>query len=228
MVTGDLRTAIAQIQSLPKPQRPSPPILSFFDECGSYVTTAWSRIFEQSRSAQLMMMPAFQTKANLEVMGDELRAMVSGNTLTKIFFKPGEPDTAEWMADMIGKEHRTSYTISANKGAGGSRQSHLSDKPSAGTHSDGVGFSEQTKEDHKLTPTDLMRLGKGEAIVTYDGSNVYHVRVPMIHFDDAIMAEAKASTINRRRVPRAKGLDMTRNIERWIGSSEGGGMGSGL
>ena len=54
------------------------------------------------------------------------------------------------------------------------------------------------------------------------------MRVPMIHFDDAIMAEAKASTINRRRVPRAKGLDMTRNIERWIGSSEGGGMGSGL
>lgn len=228
MVTGDLRTAIAQIQALPKPHRPNPPVLSFFDECGSYVTPAWSRIFEQSRSAQLMMAPAFQTKANLEVMGDELRAMVSGNTLTKIFFKPGEPDTAEWMAEMIGKEQRTVYQISANRGAGTSRASHMSAQPGSGSFQDGVGFTEKTEEDHKITPTDLMRLGKGEAIITFDGSNVYHVRVPMLQFSKEIMDEVAETSINRRRVQRVKGLDLTKNIERWIGRQDDGGMGGGL
>lgn len=220
MVTGDFRTAIAQIQALPKSQRPDPPFLSFFDECGSYVTQAWSRIFEQSRSAKIVMAPAFQTKANLEVLGEELRDMVAGNTVTKIFFKPGEPNTAEWMADMIGMEQRSVYSISANKGAGGSKASHLSANPGGATHSDGVGFTERTEEDHKITPTELMKLGKGEAIITYDGSNVYHVRVPMLDFSGEIMEEALLATINRRRVQRSKGLDLTKNIDRWVGRRE--------
>lgn len=217
MVIGDFRTAIAQIQALPESQRPSPPVLSFFDECGSYVTNAWSRIFEQSRSARLMMLPAFQTKANLEALGDELLRMVTGNTLTKVFFKPGENDTADWFADLIGKEYRTVHSISASKGTGTSKASHLSSKPGGWTDSGAVGFSESTELEHKITGSELMKLGQGECIVTFDGSKVYHIRVPMLRFSDDVRAAARAAGINHQRPKRQKGLNIASNIDKWIG-----------
>lgn len=210
MVLGDFRTAIAQIQALPKPQRPWPPTLGFFDEAGSYVTQAWARIFEQSRSAHLEMTPAFQTKANLEVLGEELRAMVSGNTLTKVFFKPGEPETAEWMADMIGEENAVEYSISATQGRGFSRDSHVSSKPGGANETGGTSFSETVKLGHKITPTELAKLGKGEAIVTYDGQNVYHIRIPMVTFDPQF--DPLPNQINRQRTRFAKGLNLYQRI----------------
>lgn len=218
MVIGDFRTAIAQIQALPKNQRPRIPFLSFFDECGSYVTQAWSRIFEQARSAKLMMAPAFQTKANLETLGEELRAMVSGNTLTKIFFKPGEPDTADWMAEMIGKEFRTVHSITANRGEGESKSAHVSTKPGGWTDSGATAFSESTELEHKITPSELTKLGKGECIVVFDGSKVYHVRTPMLEFEK--MGQP-GSPINRQRTRYAKGIDLAKNIEKWLGKTEG-------
>lgn len=217
MMIGDLRSSIAQIQSLPEAQRPSPPFLSFFDECGSYVTNSWGRMFEQSRSASMMMTPAFQTRANLEVLGEELRAMVSGNTLTKMFFKPGEFDTANWMADLIGEERQRVHSISANRGTGRSKVAHVAASPGGSTEAGAQAFSESTQNDYKITGSELMKLGQGEAIVTFDGHNVYHIRIPMVRVTGDAWAEAEATGINRRRVRRVKGLSLTDDIERWIG-----------
>ncbi|WP_368856329.1 TraM recognition domain-containing protein, partial [Escherichia coli] len=69
--------------------------MGFFDEAGSYVTPAWSRMFEQSRSARLVMMPAIQTIANLDAVSSELLEMVLGNTVVKVSFRIGTEDTAE-------------------------------------------------------------------------------------------------------------------------------------
>jgi len=216
MCIGDFRSAIAQIQALPKHLRPAIPVLSFFDECGSYVTQAWSRIFEQSRSARLMMLPAFQTKANLEALGEELRQMVAGNTLTKVFFKPGENDTADWMAEMIGKEYRTVHSITANRGTGATRAAHVSTQPGGWTDSGSMAFSESTELEHKITGSELMRLGRGECIITYDGHKVYHVRVPRIQFDAEIEEYAQSMGINRFRTPRVRGLDLKQKIDHWV------------
>jgi intracellular multiplication protein IcmO len=218
MAIGDLRTAIAQIQALPKHMRPRIPFLCFYDECGSYVTQAWSRMFEQARSARMMMLPAFQTKANLEVLGEELRAMVSGNTLTKLFFKPGEPETAEWMSEMIGKEFRTTHTITANRGEGASKAAHMSSKPAGWTDSGATAFSETTELEYKITGTELMMLGKGEAIVNYDGSKIYHIRVPHVRFENE---RELGSPINRSRPKFVKGLDFMKNVDRWTGKDRG-------
>lgn len=223
MTTGDFRTAISKIQALPESQRPDPAFLSFFDECGSYVTQAWSRVFEQSRSARMVMVPAFQTKANLEVLGEDLLRMVAGNTLTKVFFKPGESETAEWMAELIGEEERTIHSITANRGTGATRGSHVSRTPGGWTDSGATAFSESTQLDHKITGSELMQLGKGECIVTYDGSNVYHIRVPMVRFDDALAKQAQQAGINRQRVRKVKGLDMGKDISRWVSGDDGGG-----
>lgn len=222
MVTGDLRTAIAQIQALPKHQRPSnPPVLSFFDECGSYVTSAWSRIFEQSRSAGLMMVPAWQTKANLETLSPELLQMVMGNTLTKVFFKPGEPETAEMFAETIGKEFATEHTITANRGSGSARAAHITNSPGGWQDSGATAFSEGRAETYKVTPSELMQLGQGECIVAYDGAKVYHVRVPMVRFDTTIREAAASATVNRQRRKHVKGINIHKDISKWIGGQEG-------
>jgi len=224
MVIGDFRTAIAQIQALPEALRPNPPILSFFDECGSYVTDAWSRIFEQSRSAQLMMLPAFQTPANLEAISKELRDMVTDNTLTKCYFKPGGAATAEWMADMIGEEERRRLSISGSQGTGAARKAHLSPQPGGWSDSGSIGFSESLEVAHKISPSELMQLGQGECIVQYDGSNLYHVRIPRVTFSPEIMQIAKEAGINHQRKRHVKGLDLARNIERWVGRRQNGGI----
>lgn len=212
LAIGDLRSAIANIQKLPKHKRPWPPVWGFFDEAGSYVTPNWARIFEQARSANICLTPAFQTRANLEQISDELLAMTTGNTLTKMFFKPGEPNTAEWMADMIGEEFRNQYSVNVSVGTSAARESHLSKKPAGWNESGGVGFSESQVLTHRITPTELMQLGKGEAIITFDGSNIYHVRVPLAEFD-AHLGPARAGQINHLRTPRAQGLALMDRID---------------
>lgn len=191
MAIGDFRSAIAAIQDLPKHERPRRPFQSFFDEAGSYVTQAWSRMFEQARSARLAMCPAFQTRANLEVLGPELRAMVAGNTDTKIFFQPGEPDTAEWCADMIGKEMQEVHTRSESAGSN-ARGVTLLDRgrgaSNSASASRGEAHSITHREDYKVPPSELQRLGEGECVVTLKGRGTYHVRVPLVSFDEDFCA----------------------------------------
>jgi hypothetical protein len=62
-----------------------------------------------------------------------------------------------------------------------------------------------------------MKLGQGECIVTFDGSKVYHIRVPMLRFSDDVRAAARAAGINHQRPKRQKGLNIASNIDKWIG-----------
>jgi hypothetical protein len=212
LIIGDLRTAISKIQELPVQMRPNPSFICFCDEAGSYMTQAFSRIFEQARSARVVAIPAFQTKANLEEISAELRAMVSGNTLTKIFFKPGEDDTGEWMSDMIGTEFRTVYSISASRGIGISKKSaFITASPAGESDSGATAFSESNEEMHRITGSELKRLGKGEAIVTFDGSKVYHIRIPITRFDKRFLDAIGPPALTHRRVKRARGLDYAKN-----------------
>lgn len=187
MAIGDFRSAIAAIQDLPPSERPARPFLGFFDEAGSYVTQAWSRMFEQARSANLVMCPAFQTRANLDVLGDELRAMVAGNTDTKIFFRPGEPETETWCADMVGKEMQEVHTHSQSEGAN-ARAVTLIDRGRGVTDSKSASRSAShsitCRMDYAVSPDDLKRLGEGECVVTLAGHRIYHVLVPQVTFAD--------------------------------------------
>jgi len=187
IVIGDFRSTVAAIQKLPKSERPQRPFLGFFDEAGSYVTQAWSRMFEQARSANLVMCPAFQTKGNLGVLGDELRGMVSGNTDTKIFFRPGEPETEAWCADMIGKETQAVHTHGESEGASArgvsihERGRGVTDSQSA---SRSASHSVTLRKDYAVSADELKKLGEGECVVSLGGHRIYHVLVPRITFDD--------------------------------------------
>lgn len=219
MTVGDFRTAVSWIQALPKDQRPWPPFLGFFDEAGSYITDAFSRIFEQARSAHLSMLPAVQTMANLEAISPELREMVIGNTWTKMAFKIGTNDTGEMLADLIGKERRVANTLSVSGGTGQSKTPKALSTTVGQSASASVGFVEREDEEYKVSPDDLRMLKKGECVVTVGGADVYHVAIPRLQFTDKFKESLGPLRLNRARSRFVSGLDLFRDVDKWLSGS---------
>jgi hypothetical protein len=222
MTIGDFRTVISWIQALPKPQRPWPPFLGFFDEAGSYVTDSWSRMFEQSRAAHLVMLPAVQTVANFEAISDELRSMVMGNTWTKVFFKIGENETGDRAAEMIGKEMQVAYSLSSSEGGGKQFNPHPGGGAKGKSDSDSFGYSERAEEGYKVSPDDLGALDLGECVVTYGKSNVYHCKVPRITFDKSFVEGLGPVELNHFRPKFVRGMDLFKDVDRWLSGGQEG------
>jgi type IV secretory pathway TraG/TraD family ATPase VirD4 len=172
-------------------------------------------MFEQARSAQLVMMPAVQTLANLDAVSEELREMVIGNTVVKIAFRVGTQDTAERFADLFGTEMVTRFNVSAGRGGGVSASAGTGQKQSL-SMANSVGYSESSEEVHRVTINDLRGMEKGECIVSIGGRHIYHVKVPQIKFSDAYLKRIGAPEINRARRKYARGLRLFENAEKWI------------
>lgn len=191
MAVADFRSTIADVQALPEDQRPNPSFLCFFDEAGSYATQQFSVMFEQARDARTVMAPAFQVKQSLAGLAPELLARVTGNTVTRIFFKTDEPETAAWIADMIGKEMQEVHTWSESSGSN-SRGVSIIDRGRGSSNSTSASrsasHSVSMREDYKVTASDLGKLDRGECVVTYGAHRVYHVLVPRVTFDDDFAA----------------------------------------
>lgn len=215
MVVGDYRTAVSWIQDIPKSRRPWPPTLCFFDEAGSYVTPAWSRIFEQARSAHQVLVPAVQTMANLDAVSKELRAMVIGNTWTKVIFKLGEADTIDAITKLIGKEHYGVTNVSYGEGASSSVQASSAAQVSAGSNQS-KNITMRQEEGFRVKPTTLSALGKGEAIVLYGNTSLYHIKIPMLEFTDEFYSRIGGFEVNRIPKRHAQGLDFRRKLDRFI------------
>ena len=181
MVLSDLRTAVAKMQGLTKSERPNPPFICFADEMGSYVMPGISRVFEQARSAGVMMIPAFQTFANLASVSPEFEEMIIGNTWTKCFFKLGSMDSATKAADLIGQEKNYQHSVSASKSESASAQSLRVTPESSQSESGGVGESWRQLEEYRISPDKLTRMGVGECVVC-SGSRTFHVSTQALEF----------------------------------------------
>lgn len=181
MVMSDLRTAVAKMQGLTKSERPNPPFLCFADEMGSYVMPGISRVFEQARSAGVMMVPAFQTFANLASVSPEFEEMIMGNTWTKCFFKLGSMDSATKAADLIGQEKNYVHSVSASKSESASAQSLRVTPESSQSESGGVGESWRQQEEYRISPDKLTRMGVGECVVC-SGPRTFHISTQAIEF----------------------------------------------
>lgn len=181
MVLSDLRTAVAKMQGLTKAERPNPPFICFADEMGSYVMPGISRVFEQARSAGVMMIPAFQTFANLASVSPEFEEMIIGNTWTKCFFKLGSIDSATKAADIIGQEKKYQYSVSASQSESASAQSLRVTPESSNSESGGVGESWRQMEEYRISPDKLSRMGVGECVVC-SGSRTFHISTQAIEF----------------------------------------------
>lgn len=184
ILIGDLRSALAKIQRLPKNKRPKIPFLSLMDEAGSYMTEALGRIFEQARSAKMTMLPAVQTLQNLTAVSEQLLEFVLGNTEVNIFFRLGSDETAGMVADMIGEEMQKAVSLSNTSNQSSDKTPVASDVSQQQKSTDGFSFSEQTVKEHRVTKEMLKGLGIGEAIVLYQKSKVYHVRMPTVDLFD--------------------------------------------
>ncbi len=181
MVLSDLRTAVAKMQGLTKAQRPNPPFICFADEMGSYVMPGISRVFEQARSAGVMMMPAFQTFANLASVSPEFEEMIIGNTWTKCFFKLGSVDSATKAADLIGQEKKFQYSVSSSQSESASAQSLRVTPESSQSESGGIGESWRQMEEYRISPDKLTRMGVGECVVC-SGARTFHISTQAIEF----------------------------------------------
>ena len=214
MFLGDARTAFSWIQRLPESEKPNPPLLFFMDELGSYATDALARPFEQNRSANIILCPAYQTMANLESVSLEFSQMVIGNTWVKAYFKVGTHDTAEKAADTIGEESKIQDSLSIVGGESSSGKTAGSAGEGSAGKNENIGFGEREVEGYKVSPADLKSLGLGEAIITIGGSKVYHVHIPMITYTKEFIAEYPHAQINHFRPKFAKGIDLFRSTQR--------------
>lgn len=181
MVLSDFRTAVSKMQALPKAERPNPPFMCFADEMGSYVMPGIARVFEQARSANIIMIPAFQTFANLAALSPEFEEMVVGNTWTKVFFKLGSTDSATKAADLVGQSQTYQHSVSASKSESASAQALRVTPESSQSESGGVGESWRQTEDYRISADKLTRMGIGEAVVC-SGGRVFHVQTQELQF----------------------------------------------
>jgi ABC-type oligopeptide transport system ATPase subunit len=181
IILSDLRTAVYNVQALKKDQRPVPPFLVFADEMGSYVMQGIARLFEQARSANICMLPAFQSFANLSVVSPDFADIIVQNTWNKVFFKFASKDSPEQAAEIIGMTKKFAYSLSKSENEGESAQ-NLRATPQ-GSASKGGGFSESYRqsEEYRVTPDQLKALGMGEAFVM-SGPRIFHLKTPMINW----------------------------------------------
>jgi hypothetical protein len=186
LIIGDIRSALGRLQQLQDHQLPSPPYLIQMDEAGSYMTDALGRASEQARSANVILMPAVQTFENLSAVSEELLAFVLDNTDINVFFQVGSTDTAEKVADLIGKEMRKVLSVSVSSNRADAETALSIDQPGGGRMGDGVGISEQMVLDHRVSSDALKSLGMGECVVLYKKHKVYHLRVPKVDFDKRV------------------------------------------
>ena len=216
---GDLRTTISWLQAMPDEEKPWPPCMAFCDEAGSYVNDSWNRIFEQSRSANVFLIPAVQTVANLDAISPELREMVLGNTWTKVFFKIGTMESAETAAEIIGKEMRVQDSISASGGKGRSGSDASAGPSGSASKNANSGVGERAVEEYNVSPYDLTALDKGEAIVSYAGNKVYHIRVPRLEMSEAALEMIGPVKLNYFRSRFVKGIDLFRRADQYLSTS---------
>lgn len=199
LVIADLRTAISWLQKLPKPERPDPPFMAFCDEAGSYVNDSWSRIPEQARSAHVFFIPAAQTAANFKAISPELHEMIIGNAWTKMFFKIGTQETALEAAELIGKRIAITKSL-ADVETQSSSSSFLRSTPESNVGAGrSLNIGEREQEAYIVSPDDLKKLDKGEAVITIGGNNIFNVRIPMVVFDDEAKKRFGPFTVNRFR-----------------------------
>lgn len=220
MLINDFRTAVSWIQALPKSERPDPPYLGFFDEAGSYISETWDRMFEQARSAQIILMPAVQTNSNFESISPELAEMIEGNTWNKVYFKLGAQSTAEAAAEFCGMKKDVQLTLTQSDSQS-EMAAMVNPAPAQSTgDSSGSGYSERQEEVYRVSPDDFKSLDKGEAVMVIGGDRIYPIKVPMVMLDkDFTRQIGTAKTAHRKRQFR-KGINLFGQIDRFLSNSE--------
>lgn len=220
MMIGDLRTSISWMQKLKDEEKPNPTYFVFMDEANSYVTQAFQTMFEQSRSARVSLIPATQSLSGFDAIDPTLTEMVLGNCWTKIYFKIGTQDTAERAQELIGTykgvinsvAETDSESISANPMAMGPEYNQ-------GTGG-GIGFTQRQEDSYKMDASKLKALKIGEAVVTFGGDKIYHIRVPRFEMSKRAKDSVGSIRLNHYKAKHIKGIDLFNRSDEFLSPNE--------
>lgn len=116
---SDLRSTLAQMFRRGKSRLPRIPHEVWMDEFGSYANPLVAPIFEMARSANVALIPMFQTFANLKRVSEDFADQLMGNVEIQTFLQLGDVNTAEWAATVTGERLRkfTMETSGVNIGS---------------------------------------------------------------------------------------------------------------
>lgn len=222
MLVGDLRTACSWLQKNTA-DRPKIPFMCFLDEARSYFSENWGVLFEQARSAGLFLLPALQVLPTDAKTADAMDRVI-GNTTTKMFFRLGTNETAEKSADLIGQHTVVQNSMGSTASASESAQT-IKATPGV-TAGDGFGESSTQREgeDYRVSPDKLKKLDKGEAVLLYEGRDVFNIRIPMIGLTQDLMKRLGETKIHRQRPDMRKinqGLNLRDKSEKYLKKSKG-------
>lgn len=184
MIVSDIRSAVAHIQDLPKEKRPEH-FIALLDEMGAYVMEGVGRLFEQARSANIALIPAFQSFSQLNRVSPDFADIVIQNTWNKIFFKFGSKDSPEEAAEILGKTKRYQRSVSVSANRGESAQYLRTTPQSSMSDGGGMGESWREVEEFRVTPDQLRAMDMGHAVMMM-GARMYHLRTPMINYPNKI------------------------------------------
>jgi type IV secretory pathway TraG/TraD family ATPase VirD4 len=177
-------------------------------------------MFEQSRSARFILMPAVQTKANLEAVSPELAQMIMGNTWTKLYFKLGTQESAEEAGEFIGKEIRITRSLSVTDSRSETANLTNSSPSMSSGDSSGLAYGEREQEEYRVSPDDLKSLGKGECIAVIGGNNVFPIKIPLIRYDAEFKKKIGKARLNHKRPRKVKGLGLMENVNRFLSNKD--------
>jgi hypothetical protein len=144
-----------------------------------------SRLFEQARSANICMVPAFQTFANLQSVSPDFADIIIGNTWNKVFFKFASKDSPEMAAEIIGMTVKYAKSLSLSENQGNSASSTRATPQGNESKGGGVSESWRESEEYRVTPDQLRSMGMGEAVVM-SGARMFHIKTPMMLFPEPI------------------------------------------
>ncbi|HEY9017744.1 type IV secretory system conjugative DNA transfer family protein [Thiomicrospira sp.] len=177
MIMSDLRTAVYRAQSLPEAQRPNPKYLIFADEMGSYAVPGIARLFEQARSANVILMPGFQALGNLAETSPEFADIIMQNNWNKAYFRFGSVKSAKEISEALGTTKTYIETLSQGESNSESKVTLRVDPQLNAADGDSQGSSWREQETEKVSIDKLSALGIGECILTI-GHRLYHIRIP--------------------------------------------------
>lgn len=221
MIIGDMRTAVSWVQKLPDKEKPWPPYLIFMDEAGSYSAASMSRIFEQARSAQIALVPAVQTIANLQAVSEELAEMVIGNTWTKFIFKIGTQESALAAAELIGMQKGVVRSMGSTSAKSESAMFVAPGDPNYSVgEGGGMSYTEREQEDYRVSADTIKALDKGECIVVYGGSNIYHLKIPMIKMTPEFIKANDKVILNKFPVRAKKAIDLFSRADQLLSTGD--------
>jgi hypothetical protein len=188
MLISDFKTALAGIQELPVELRPKPYHLFMADEFASYGIDEARTLFEQGRSAHVIMCPLFQSFSQLDGISDTFKDITAQNTWVKVFFKHGSKEAAEYASEMMGTDVEFIETITSSGNQGTSSENMRTTPTENESGAGGLSKSWREQEGFRVHPDKIMGLDRGQAIVSI-GSDVYSIATPLINFPKNLKTE---------------------------------------